>query len=491
MDLIWLLARLALAGVFAVAGVGKLLDLKGSATAARGFGVPERYSRAIGTALPIAELVAAVLLLPVSTAFWGALLASLLLLAFVGGIVNSLRKGETPDCHCFGQFHSEPIGRSTLIRNGVLLALGVLVLTGGMSPGYSLLGWLDDESGAVQVLTALLALVVIALVVEGWLLTHLLGQNGRLLIRLDELAERAPEPSRAPSQPMPAKQAPAFAATGLIGERISLDTLRAPGKPILLVFTDPGCGPCNALMPEVGTWQKEHAEVLTVAVVTRGSIDDVREKAEANGLKRVAIEHDRAVSKLYDVPGTPAAVLIARDGTIDGTVAAGSENIRNLVNRATVPRPSTNGNGSVPPPPRLGPGSDAPVFALPNRAGEEIESTGLPADDVTLIFWNPGCGFCKRMLPELNEWVTEAGANPPAVIAITSGTPETTEGLDFAAEVLLDQGFATGRLFGASGTPSAIGIGADGKITHGLVVGGPAIMEVLRSRSGVNAGAAD
>ena len=33
-----------------------------------------------------------------------------LLLAFVGGIVVNLARGTTPDCHCFGQLHSEPAG---------------------------------------------------------------------------------------------------------------------------------------------------------------------------------------------------------------------------------------------------------------------------------------------------------------------------------------------------------------------------------------------
>ena len=43
--------------------------------------------------LPIAELVIAVLLIPVTTARWGALLALILLVVFVAGISYSLSRG--------------------------------------------------------------------------------------------------------------------------------------------------------------------------------------------------------------------------------------------------------------------------------------------------------------------------------------------------------------------------------------------------------------
>ena len=101
MDTVLLLARLFLAGVFALSGITKLADLDGSRRAVAGFGVPERIARPAGIALPIAELVLAVFLLPVSTAWWAALGALLLLVGFIAGIGYNLRKGRTPDCHGF------------------------------------------------------------------------------------------------------------------------------------------------------------------------------------------------------------------------------------------------------------------------------------------------------------------------------------------------------------------------------------------------------
>ncbi len=109
MDLALLTARLLLAAVFAVAGIAKLLDRDGSRQALIGFGVPERLAPPLAILLPLAELIVAVALLPLVFAWWGAIGALALLGLFVVGIAISMARGEAPDCHCFGQIHSEPL----------------------------------------------------------------------------------------------------------------------------------------------------------------------------------------------------------------------------------------------------------------------------------------------------------------------------------------------------------------------------------------------
>ena len=128
MDVALLIARLLLAVVFFVAGFAKLADLPGSRQALQDFGVPAVLVNPFGVLLPLAEIVVAVaLILPVS-AWWGALGALALLLLFVAGISYNLARGRTPDCHCFGQIHSSPAGRPTLIRNLLLAAIAGFVV---------------------------------------------------------------------------------------------------------------------------------------------------------------------------------------------------------------------------------------------------------------------------------------------------------------------------------------------------------------------------
>src|SRR4051812_33235801 len=131
MDDAVLAARLLLAALFVLAGVGKLADLPGFRGTLRGFGVGERPARIGAIALPIAELATAAALLVQPWAMWGAAAALLLLVAFTGAIVNALARGDAPDCGCFGALHSAPVGRWQVARNAALAAPAVFVLAAG------------------------------------------------------------------------------------------------------------------------------------------------------------------------------------------------------------------------------------------------------------------------------------------------------------------------------------------------------------------------
>jgi thiol-disulfide isomerase/thioredoxin len=128
--------------------------------------------------------------------------------------------------------------------------------------------------------------------------------------------------------------APTFALEDLQGETLSLDSLWQVGKPVRLLFTNPHCGPCNALLPEVGRWQEEYASRLSVAPVSRGDPEENRIKAQEHGLTNVLLQADWEVSEAYDVAGTPGAVLVSPEGAIASPMAGGAESIRAFVAQA-------------------------------------------------------------------------------------------------------------------------------------------------------------
>jgi hypothetical protein len=53
-------------------------------------------------------------------------------------------------------------------------------------------------------------------------------------------------------------EAPNFLLDGLHGENLTFDSVRSSDKLVMLLFTDPNCGPCNALLPEIGRWQEKY-----------------------------------------------------------------------------------------------------------------------------------------------------------------------------------------------------------------------------------------
>ena len=76
------IVRLALAIIFALAGLAKLANRTSTKRALGEFGVPEHLLGTGAVALPVVELVVAGLLVPASTARIGAALGALLLVAF-------------------------------------------------------------------------------------------------------------------------------------------------------------------------------------------------------------------------------------------------------------------------------------------------------------------------------------------------------------------------------------------------------------------------
>lgn len=516
MNIALLLARLLLAVVFVIAGVAKLVDLKGSREAMRGFGLPVALANPAGVLLPLAELVVAIALIPLGSAWWGAVGALVLVLLFIAGIVYNLARGRTPDCHCFGQLYSKPIGWPTLVRNALLAAVaGFIIAFGWYNPGLSVIAWFGILTVAqrVEVIAGLVLLVL--LIGAGWLLLEMLRQQGRLLLRIEALEERLaaggnPTPPVAANQPQAGlpvgTQAPPFALSGLYGETITLDALRAADRPVVLFFSDPGCGPCTALMPEVGRWQRDYAGKLTLALISRGAPEANRAKTSEHGISGVLLQKDREVALAYQANGTPAAVLIGTNGTISSPLAMGADAIRSLVAQAVglpalrnvpaivpangnnipvVAAPTGNGNGNPvgtvvrPALPKVG--DLAPGFSLPNLSGRTVNLSDFRGNKVLVLFWNPGCGFCQRMLDDLKTWEVSPPKGAPRLLVISTGSVETNQALGLRAPVLLDENMSTGSKFGANGTPMAVLVDGQGKIASELAAGAPAVLSLART----------
>ena len=192
MYLALLLARLALAALFFVAAVSKLLG--GFASSRKSlipFGVPQKLAAPISIAWACAEIIIACLLLPASSARIGAVSALALLLIFNAAIAANLAVGKTPNCNCFGQLHSQPISWLTFVRSGALVALaGRLVWQAKHTPTASLLGVMQSLNDTELVMMAVVLLAFGAIVVLALVMLQLFRQNGRLLLRMEALEAR-------------------------------------------------------------------------------------------------------------------------------------------------------------------------------------------------------------------------------------------------------------------------------------------------------------
>ena len=476
MTVVTLIARLALAAVFAVAAATKLADREGTRKAVVAFGAPERLATPVAILLPLAELAVAGLLLPATTAVYGAVGALVLLALFSLAIAVNLARGRTPDCHCFGQLHSEPASWKTLVRNGVLATVAVLALVGALAePDASATAWIGDLDGAgiVALVVGVVAVALLAIGAVAFL--TLMRSYGNVLVRLDRLEAalagsdldfdvvgEQPEFGLEPGTP-----APAFSARSLAGDEVTLESLTSVGLPALLLFSSPHCGPCKTLLPTASAWQHEHGDVLQVVFVTDGTADEVRTEAEEFELEHVLLDEDHALYGAFEASGTPSAVLVAPDGTIGSWVAAGSEWVERLVEEATAGEAEPDG---------LPVGAEAPNVELPSLDGERVSLADLQGRDTLLLFWNPGCGFCRSMHEGLRAWEESTNGVAPRLVVISSGDAESTRAEEFQSLVLMDESWETAGAFRAGGTPMAVLIDAEGKIASHVAAGADAVL---------------
>lgn len=316
MHLITVLLRIALSAVFGVAGVTKLIDPRGTREAVKNFGAPEPLAPVLAIILPIVELTIAAGLLFTSTSRVSALAALLVLLLFVVAISVNLARGNTHDCHCFGQLYSRPLGWPTLVRN-IIFALGAVFVL-----------WQLDTSASSSILDTLAQLSS-----SEWLV--LLGAVAVVIAVLAYSQKRqkrlANETPTAPVGLPLNSVAPPFELTAYAGGAISLTQLLAYGKPLLLIFTNPTCGPCVVLFEEVKEWQHSHSEQLTIALISFGSIKENFVNVARNGLGQVLLQQKREVAEKYGANVTPTAVVVNTDGRIASPLAAGADDIRALL----------------------------------------------------------------------------------------------------------------------------------------------------------------
>jgi uncharacterized membrane protein YphA (DoxX/SURF4 family) len=101
MQIILLLARLVLGATFAVAGVAKLADPASARKALGDFGVPGPLAGPVAVLLPLFEIATAFVLVPVPSAWFGAVAAFALLTLFSLAIAFNLVQGRRPECNCF------------------------------------------------------------------------------------------------------------------------------------------------------------------------------------------------------------------------------------------------------------------------------------------------------------------------------------------------------------------------------------------------------
>jgi peroxiredoxin len=115
--------------------------------------------------------------------------------------------------------------------------------------------------------------------------------------------------------------APSFQLPAIAGGELALEDLR--GQRVLLVFSDPDCGPCDELAPQLQQLHAERSD-LQVLVISRRDPEATLAKAETLGLTYpIVMQKQWELSLKYGMFATPIGYLIDEQGVLLSNVAVG------------------------------------------------------------------------------------------------------------------------------------------------------------------------
>ena len=156
-----------------------------------------------------------------------------------------------------------------------------------------------------------LTLWVVAAVL-GFLLLGALRALAMLRWRVEQM--EATTPSRLGRSGLrPGTRAPDFTLPTTSGDEVSLP--RYANRKLLLVFMQPGCGPCHGIVPELN--RLHDVGDIQVLVIHNGATEAVREWIKQNRPRFPVVVQDHfTLSKRYEAFATPFAFLIDERGVI-------------------------------------------------------------------------------------------------------------------------------------------------------------------------------
>lgn len=313
--LLWL-ANYSLLAVFVLAGAAKLRDTEHARAALTNFGVPERWAQPFFIVLVLAEFGTAALLAWPPAQRAGALCALALLMAFTLAMSAQLWRGQQPACACFGAITQAPIGWRSVARNGLLMALAASLVA------------LPDANTFLLPALPLPVLVAMAwAALSAVWLWHLTRQNGRLLLRIEQLERSTTDAPSTQTQPLQLGAAlPPLRLNDVHGR--PFEPRRFRGLPIQILFLDEGCTHCRTLIAHLHEMSLSNA---SAALIVISETDALRHQLPAEAT--LLVDPGWSTMALFGLRGTPAAASFDADGLMTQAAVHGTTAVRSVIDR--------------------------------------------------------------------------------------------------------------------------------------------------------------
>ncbi len=364
-------------------------------------------------------------------------------------------------------------------------------------------------NGCRSTLMQVLAYVILVML-QGFILISLwtimyqvVKQQGRLLLRLDDLDRRLAHAGLGPAPGTPVEQDGLALGTpvssgrlpDLEGRLLSLEDYR--GKRVLLVYWNPECVFCELLAPGLAELQADlgHSDVQLV-LASLASAESNRELAGQHGLTCPIVlltEDNPLVRETFRDQGTPVAYLLDEQGNVANPVAVGGDAILALAREVAGKRARRIGlpgerplsssrierNG-------LKAGTTAPAFRLPDLYGGTVALEDHRGERVLLVFSDPHCGPCEELAPHLVRIHRQRRELGLVVVMVSRGDVEEnqrkSDHYHFEFPVALQERWNLSKEFGIFAMPVAFLIDEKGVIMHDVARGVAEILALVPAK---------
>jgi peroxiredoxin len=338
-----------------------------------------------------------------------------------------------------------------------------------------------------------LILQVLTLFTLTFFLYQLAAQQGRILLRLDDLERTKEKAADGQTRGLAVGTAVAdFELPDLTGNNVSLTDFR--GRRVLLIYWSPECGFCDMAAADLAKLQAPLQGNNTQPIlVSFGDAAGNRKLAGEHGLTCpiLLLENSPArefvESKLFEFCGTPSAYLLDEQGRVAAPLAVGMDDVILLARESAARKPAVRKlplERSRIEREGLKAGTPAPNFNLPDIHGESVSLEHFRGRKVLLVFTDPQCGPCDALAPDLARLHAKHGNNGLAVVMVGRGSPEQNKkkanqhGIAFP--LVLQDRWKLSRQYGIFATPVAFLIGKDGVIMRDVAKGSDQIMTLAQ-----------
>jgi len=341
-----------------------------------------------------------------------------------------------------------------------------------------------------MITTVLIVLILISLWVGFY---QTVKQQGRILLRLDQVEANAQAARTNPEKPveenapvgLPLETAfPAFRFPDVSGREVTLGEFR--GKRVLLVNWNFQCGFCGSIAPELTRLQASfEKQNLQVVLLASGEAQSNREQAAKHGMTYpILLRSDPETAGPFEHEGTPVAYLLDGEGRVAAPLAQGKDQVLSLALEVAGEKAGVSRSYEL----HSQLGTDFPPFEFPDLGGGMVALGDVRGHRVLLVNWDFECGFCGAIAPELTSLEASLEARNVRLVLLAKGDAESNRSqaaaLGLRCRILLLQGREKPLPFEHRGTPVAYLLDEEGRIAAPFASGRDEVLSLVRKVAG-------